>query len=129
MANKKSVCKIRINDMNFELSEQGDLVILSLFGKIMGGPEATEINDRINQFIDEKKLKIVIDLQQVEWLNSSGLGILIGAVTLLKNNKGDLRLINVSDRIQNLLKITKLETVLERCDSLHDAAGAMGATI
>jgi anti-sigma B factor antagonist len=115
--------------MNFELSEKGDLVILSLFGKIMGGPEATEINDRINQLIDEKKLKIVIDLEQVEWLNSSGLGILIGAVTLLKNNKGDLRLIHVSDRIQNLLKITKLETVLERCDSLEDAASIMGAAI
>jgi anti-sigma B factor antagonist len=113
--------------MNYELSEKGTIVILSLFGKIMGGPEATEINDRINQFIDEKKLKIVIDLQEVEWMNSSGLGILIGAVTLLKNNKGDLRLINVSERIRNLLKITKLETVLERCGSLEEAADAMGA--
>lgn len=115
--------------MNYELSEKGDLVILSLIGKIMGGPEATEINDRVNQQIDEKKLKIVIDLNQVEWLNSSGLGILIGAVTLLKNNKGDMRLINVSDRIQNLLKITKLETVLERSDSLEEAASAMGAKL
>ena len=115
--------------MNYEVSEQGNIVILSLYGKIMGGPEATEINDQINHLIDEDKLKIVINLENVEWMNSSGLGILIGAVTLLKNNKGDLRLINVSDRIQNLLKITKLDSVLERCDSLKEAAVAMDAQL
>jgi anti-sigma B factor antagonist len=113
--------------MNYQLSEQGNVIILSLSGKIMGGPEATEINDQINQLIDENKLKIVIDLDKVEWMNSSGLGILIGAVTLLKNNKGDLRLVNVSDRIKNLLKITKLESVLVRCNSLEEAAAAMEA--
>jgi len=107
--------------MNYTVSEKDGIVILSLAGKIMGGPEATEINDKINQLIDEKKLKIVIDLKNVEWMNSSGLGILIGAVTLLKNNDGTLFLIHVSDRIKNLLKITKLNTVFELRNSLKEA--------
>ena len=54
-------------------------------------------------------------------MNSSGLGILIGAVHVLKSNDGVLCLINVSDRIKNLLKITKLNTVFEIQDSFEKA--------
>jgi len=107
--------------MNYSVSEQDDIVIISLTGKIMGGPEATEINEKFNQLIDEKRLKVVIDLNEVEWMNSSGLGILIGAVSLYKNNDGQLRLIHVSDRIQNLLKITKLAGIFETSNSLEEA--------
>ena len=107
--------------MNYSVSEQGDIVIISLMGKIMGGPEATEINEKFNQLIDEKKHKIVINLDNVEWMNSSGLGILIGAVSLFKNNDGQLRIINISDRIQNLLKITKLAGIFETSSSLEEA--------
>ena len=107
--------------MNYSVSEQDNIVIISLHGKIMGGPEATEINEKFNQLIDEKKLKIVIDLDNVEWMNSSGLGILIGAVSLFRNNNGQLRIINVSERIQNLLKITKLAGIFETSSSLEEA--------
>lgn len=107
--------------MNYSVSEQDDMIIISLTGKIMGGPEATEINEKFNQLIDDKKLKVVIDLNEVEWMNSSGLGILIGAVSLFKNNNGQLRIINVSERIQNLLKITKLAGIFETSNSLEEA--------
>jgi len=110
--------------MKYTLSEHKDITIISLSGKIMGGPEATEINGKINQLIDEGKLRIVIDLAEVEWMNSSGLGILIDAVTVLKNNSGALRLANVSDRIKNLLKITKLNTVFDLRDSIDEALGS-----
>ena len=107
--------------MDYSVSEQDDVIIISLNGKIMGGPEATEINEKFNQLIDNKKLKIVIDLNNVEWMNSSGLGILIGAVSLFRNNNGQLRIINVSERIQNLLKITKLAGIFETSSSLEEA--------
>lgn len=110
--------------MNYTIVEQDEVVILSLAGKIMGGPEASEIHGKINQLMDDGKLKIVIDLGEVDWMNSSGLGILIDAVTVLKNNNGALRLVNVSDRIKNLLKITKLNTVFDVRDSLDEAKGS-----
>ena len=107
--------------MTYSVSEKNGIVILALAGKIMGGPEATEINDKINRLIYENKVKVVIDLKNVEWMNSSGLGILIGAVTLLKSNNGKFILIHVSDRIKNLLKITKLNSVFDLCDTLDEA--------
>lgn len=104
-----------------EISDSGPATILALSGKIMGGPEAGQINDAINDLIDKGKRRFVIDLAKTEWMNSSGLGILIGAATTLKNNNGKMVLIHVSDRIMNLLKITKLITVFEISDSLDEA--------
>ena len=99
--------------MNNQVTERDDVVIISLSGKIMGGPEAGEINELINNLLDKDKKKVIIDLDKVGWMNSSGLGILIGAVTTLKNNGGKLIIVNVSERIENLLKITKLSNVFE----------------
>jgi len=111
--------------MDFTITEKNGITILNLSGKIMGGPEATEINEKINQLIDNDNKKIIIDLVNVDWMNSSGLGILIGAVTVLKNSNGCLCLINVSDRIKNLLKITKLDTVFNIYDNFDEAAAAI----
>ena len=107
-----------------QVSEQNGIVIIALSGKIMGGPEAGQINEQINNFIDKGKINIVIDLEHVEWMNSSGLGILIGVITTLKNNGGKLVVTNVSDRILNLLKITKLVTVFEIEQDLDSALAA-----
>jgi anti-sigma B factor antagonist len=112
--------------MKYTLSEEKGLVTLALTGKIMGGPEATEINDVINRLIDEKKTKIVINLKNVELMNSSGLGILIGAVTLLKNNKGGLRLIHVPEKVMALLKSTKLNSVFHICGTFEEAVVSFG---
>ncbi len=111
--------------MSIQVSEKEGVVILQLSGKIMGGPEAGEINNQINNLIDEGKKKIVIDLNDVEWMNSSGLGILIGAITTLKNNDGQLALINVSDRVENLLRITKLQTLFNMHPDLDAAIASM----
>ena len=97
--------------MKLQVSEQNGISIISLQGKIMGGPEAGQINDHINTLLDSGKKDIIVDLEEVEWMNSSGLGILIGIVTTLKNSNGRLVLVNVSERIENLLKITKLQDV------------------
>jgi anti-sigma B factor antagonist len=107
--------------MSIQINETDGKVVIALSGKIMGGPEAGQINDKINALLDEEKKKIIIDLKQVEWMNSSGLGILIGAIQTLKNNGGQLVLIHVSDRIENLLKITKLINVFSIKPDLESA--------
>ncbi len=107
--------------MGVTVTDQNEVTIIGLSGKIMGGPEAGQVNETINALIDEGKNKIVMDLKEVEWMNSSGLGILIGTITTLKNNNGRLSLIHVSDRIQHLLKITKLSNVFTIHSDLETA--------
>jgi len=101
--------------------EKDGIVILEPKGKIMGGPDASLLHDKLYEFIGKGKKKVVIDLSKVDWMNSTGLGILISSYTTLRNNDGELKLANVTDKIQSLLTITKLVTVFEAHDSI-DAA-------
>lgn len=100
---------------------ESGIAILEPKGKIMGGPDASLLNDKIHEFIENNQKKVVVDLSQVEWMNSTGLGILISGYTRLRNHEGVLKLANVTDKIQSLLTITKLVTVFETYDSVSDA--------
>ncbi|MDZ7343329.1 MAG: STAS domain-containing protein [candidate division KSB1 bacterium] len=110
--------------MTVKEQEIGDVVVLELSGKIMGGPDASLLNDKLHELIDKGKTKVVADLNKVNWMNSSGLGILIGGLTTMRNIGGDLKLANVTDRIQSLLMITKLLTVFETHDSVDKAVAS-----
>ena len=106
-----------------KITEQrvNDIIILDLQGSLMGGPEAVSLNEMINQFLDEKSLKLILNLSSVERVNSSGLGILIKALTTFKTNGGELKLANVRAPLMKLLVITKLNTILETYDSADSA--------
>lgn len=107
---------MRLNDR-----EQDGIIVLEPKGKIMGGPDASLLHDKLHECIEANKKQVVIDLAQVDWMNSTGLGILISSYTTLKNNGGELKLANVTDKIKSLLTITKLITVFEAFDSVDDA--------
>jgi anti-sigma B factor antagonist len=102
------------------------IVVLELSGKIMGGPDASLLNDKLHELIEAGKTQVIADLGKVNWMNSSGLGILIGALTTMRNNGGDLKLANITDKIQSLLMITKLLTVFETFDTVDTAIESFG---
>ena len=109
-----------------QISEQreGDVAILVLKGKLMGGPETKAVHDKVKELADNKEKKVVIDLGKVKWMNSSGLGVIMGSLTTLKNAGGELNLANVTDRVQSLFMITKLITLFETHDSLKEAVAS-----
>lgn len=100
---------------------QNGIVILEPKGKIMGGPDASLLHDRLYECIRADRKRVVIDLAGVEWMNSTGLGILIQGYTTLHNNNGQLKLARVTEKIQSLLVITKLAAVFEAYDTVEDA--------
>ena len=101
--------------------EQAGVMVLMPKGKIMGGPDAGAVKERLHQLIDEGKKKVVVDLSGVSWMNSSGLGILIGGLTTMRNAGGDLKLAGTTDKVQNLLMVTKLITIFESFDTVEEA--------
>ncbi len=103
--------------MKISEKQVDDVIVLDLQGNLMGGPEAVSLNDAINRFLDQQSLKLVINLSSVERVNSSGLGILIKALTTFKTNGGELKLAHVNENMENLLAITKLNTILESYDT------------
>jgi anti-sigma B factor antagonist len=71
--------------------------------------------------IENDKTNVVVDLGKVKFMNSSGLGMLIGALTTMKKAGGDLRIANATDKIESLLIITKLITVFKHYKTLDEA--------
>jgi anti-sigma B factor antagonist len=107
--------------MKLTSREEKGVVVLEPKGKIMGGPDATLLHDQLHEFIEQDKKRVVIDLAKVEWMNSTGLGILISGLTTLRNNGGELKLAMVTEKIESLLTITKLITVFDTYDSVEEA--------
>ena len=111
--------------MKLNQIEQDGVTVLHLEGKLMGGPDATELHETIHNLIENNVKSIVLDLDGVDWINSSGLGILISGLTTVRNNNGNLCLARPGDKIKNILTITKLSSVFSSFDDLDDAVNSL----
>lgn len=109
--------------MKFEDSLVNDVVVFDLSGKIMGGDETTMFHGRIHEYMTQGKKNLVVDLAKVDWMNSVGLGMLISALTTVKNGGGRMVLANI-EKIKQILVITRLITVFENYDSREAAMAA-----
>ncbi|MEO8398316.1 MAG: STAS domain-containing protein [Ignavibacteriaceae bacterium] len=107
--------------MKTNISEQYGAVIISLKGNVMGGEDTKDFNERLHKLIEEGKKNIVVDLGDVKFMNSSGLGMLIGGLTTMKKAEGHLKLARVTDKIESLLIITKLITIFEFYETVDEA--------
>jgi anti-sigma B factor antagonist len=96
---------------------EGDVAVLSLSGKLMGGPDAESVREIIRDTLEQNTKKILIDLGDVSWVNSTGLGILIASHVTVTNAGGALKLSRVSKRIDQIFMVTKLHTVFDTYES------------
>ncbi len=110
--------------MNFQEEEIYGLVIFHLKGKMLGGADANQLNDRIHQLLEQSKNRFVLDLTGVEMMSSSGLGVLVSALTAVRNQMGDVKLAGLPEKICHILEITKLDRVFEIYDTVASAAAA-----
>jgi anti-sigma B factor antagonist len=107
--------------MKIKVTERYEAVILELKGNVMGGDDTKEFNELLHKLIDDEKKNIIIDLSDVKFMNSSGLGMLIGGLTTMKKANGHLKLARVTEKIESLLIITKLITIFEFYDTVDEA--------
>jgi len=113
--------------MTLKTREQNKVLILEVKGKMMGGPDSQLFQDTIKDQIARGHKRFIFDLAGVDWMNSSGLGILIGALTSIKNAGGDLKLAAVTEKIQSLFLITKLVTIFDSYENTDEALKSFGA--
>lgn len=110
--------------MKFDDHLDGNIVVMEVSGKIMGGEETTMFHGKIHEYINQNKKNFIIDLAKVDWMNSIGLGMLISALTTVRNAGGKLALSNI-DKIESILTITRLISVFEHYDSRELAMNAL----
>ena len=99
----------------------GDVVILDLTGKILIGEGDDLLRDAVTKLADSGKTKILLNLAEVPYVDSAGLGEVVRCYTTVSRKGGKLKLLNLTKKIQDLLSITKLLTVFETFESESEA--------
>jgi anti-sigma B factor antagonist len=99
----------------------GDVVILDLQGKILIGEGDDQLREAVTKLADSGKTKILLNLAEVPYVDSAGLGEVVRCYTTVSRKGGKLKLLNLTKKIQDLLAITKLLTVFETYDSEDEA--------
>jgi len=100
-------------ELNIKERQAGDVTILDLDGKITIGEGSVSLRSAIRRLIDEGKKKILLNLAGVSYVDSSGIGELVSSYTTINREGGQLKLLNLTQKIQDLLAITKLLTVFD----------------
>ncbi len=110
--------------MKISRADKADVVVLMISGKLMGGPDADAFDEHIKLILGEGRRKILVDLGDVSWINSTGLGILIAGHARAEKVGGEMKLCKVSRRVESILMVTRLNMIFE---SYADEAQALAS--
>ena len=107
--------------MQIEQRAVGDVIVLDLKGKITLGEGDELLKDKVNSLVNQGHRRIVLNLADVPYIDSAGLGEIVRTYTTVSRQGGSLKLLNLTKRITDLLSITKLLTVFETFESENEA--------
>ena len=110
--------------MKIENRTVGDVHILDVSGKIMLGEGTMAVRNTVRELLKNGTKKIILNLGDVNYIDSSGIGELVSSFTTVTNQGGQLKLLNLTKKIQELLAITKLLTVFQVYDSEQAAVAS-----
>ena len=113
--------------MSFTIQSRssGEVRVLDLAGTLTVGEPVRALRDAIQAEISQGHHKLILNLADVSYIDSSGLGELVWAYTSLRNRGGDAKLLNLTSRVKDLLQLTKLLTVFDTYESESRAVGAL----
>ena len=108
-------------ELNISERQSGDVTILDMDGKITIGEGSVALRTAIRRLLEEGKKKILLNLARVSYIDSSGIGELVSSYTAINKDGGELKLLNLTQKLQDLLTITKLLTVFDVYESETDS--------
>ena len=114
--------------MQIDQRAVGDVMVLDLKGRVTMGEGDELLKDKVNSLVNQGHKKIVLNLAEVPYIDSAGLGEIVRTYTTVSRQGGSLKLLSLTKRITDLLSITKLLTVFETFDSENDAVRSFSAS-
>src|SRR5512140_2161093 len=118
----------RNGDMQIHQRSIGDVTVVDLTGKMTLGEGDELLRDKVNSLIQQGQKKIILNLAEVPYIDSAGLGEIVRTYTTVSRQGGSLKLLSLTKRIQDLLAITKLLTIFETFDTEADAIKSFSST-
>lgn len=113
-----------MNDLNLSTREIGGVVVLDPQGPIVLGESSANLHSKLKSLVEDGKRNIVINLDKVTTIDSSGLGTLVAGFASLERNGGRLKLCNLPAKVSELMIITKLYAVFDIFDNEDEAAAS-----
>lgn len=110
--------------MKIEKRKNGDVTIFDLKGKILIGEGIDELREAINDSIKANEKKLLLNFDQVPYLDSTGLGEVVRSYTTLKKEGGMVKIINLTQKVRDLLSVTKLITVFDTFEDENKAVNS-----
>jgi anti-sigma B factor antagonist len=120
MSGKKEIAAMKVKE---KVSE--GIAVLSISGKMMGGPDQAVLHDRVRDLISDNIHWVVMDLGKVEWLNSSGLGLLMGCLASCRGAGGDMVVARADRRVNSIFMLTQVIKVFETYETNEEALAAL----
>jgi anti-sigma B factor antagonist len=111
-------------ELNIEERETGDVTILDMNGKVTIGEGSVALRSAIRGLLEKGRKKILLNLSGVGYIDSSGIGELVASFTAINKEGGQLKLLNLTQKLQDLLAITKLLTVFDVYENESEALGS-----
>ena len=108
-------------ELNINERQAGDVTVLDMSGKITIGEGSVALRTAIRRLLEEGKKRILLNLSGVSYVDSSGIGELVSSYTAINKDEGQLKLLNLTQKLQDLLAITKLLTVFDVYDNEAEA--------
>lgn len=108
-------------ELNISERQGGDVTVLDMSGKITIGEGSVALRTAIRRLLEESKKRILLNLAGVNYIDSSGIGELVSSYTAINKEGGQLKLLNLTQKLQDLLTITKLLTVFDVYESESEA--------
>lgn len=96
------------------------VMLLDLRGRLVLGEETEALRERVKRLVAAGHTRMVLDLEEVSYIDSSGLSTLISSFVSVRNQGGELKLLKLTKRVSDLMQITKLSTVFDIYDTMED---------
>ena len=108
-------------ELNISERQAGDIAVLDMSGRITIGEGSVALRTTVRRLLEEGKKKVLLNLAGVGYIDSSGIGELVSSYTTIEKDGGQLKLLNLTQKLQDLLTITKLLTVFDVYETESDA--------
>jgi len=107
--------------LDFNIIEENNIQILTISGELIDKNQAIHLLNAVDELVEAGNNKLIIDIKDLKYMNSSGLNVLIQLLTKTRNNGGESVIFNVNKKITELLIITKLSTLFKIAETKEEA--------
>jgi len=110
--------------MKVNAYEKDGISVVEVKGQMMGGPDTGELDEKLYAIVGKGNKQAIVDLAGCDWINSSGLSILIHHYKKFKDAGGELKLANLTKKVERVMVIARLTEIFDAQDSIEDAIAA-----